>query len=45
VQPPSAPVLPAGFGATTTNQDPGNRAAGTARPDVNVVSLTATMWW
>ncbi|MDX2055646.1 MAG: hypothetical protein SFV15_24805 [Polyangiaceae bacterium] len=45
VQPPSAPVLPAGFGATTTNQDAGNRATGTARPDVDVVALTATMWW
>lgn len=45
VQPPSAPVLPAGFGATTTNQDAGTRASGTALPDVSVVSLTATMWW
>jgi hypothetical protein len=45
VQPPSAPTLPDGFGATTTNQDPGNRGAPTTRPDLNVIRLQASMWW
>lgn len=45
VQPPSAPTLPDGFGATTTNQDPGTRGAPTTRPDLNVVRLQASIWW
>jgi hypothetical protein len=45
VQAPSAPTLPDGFGATTTNQDPGTRGAPTTRPDLNIVRLQATMWW
>jgi hypothetical protein len=45
VQPPSAPVLPDGFGALTTNQDPGTRGSGATRPDLNVFKLQASMWW
>ncbi|MCX4244859.1 hypothetical protein [Paraliomyxa miuraensis] len=44
-QPPSAPVPPAGFGATPGNQDMGNRGAPTRVPDQNVVSIRATFWW
>lgn len=44
-QPPAAPVLPDGFGATTTNQDPGTRGAATTRPDLNVFKVQASMWW
>jgi hypothetical protein len=45
VQPPPSPVLPDGFGALTTNQSSGNRAAPTNRPDLNVIKLQATVWW
>ncbi len=45
IQPPSAPVPPSGFGATTGNQDMGNRGAPTRRPDQSVISLRATFWW
>jgi hypothetical protein len=45
VQPASAPPLPDGFGATSMNQDAGNRGAPTTVPDKNVVTLSATMWW
>jgi hypothetical protein len=45
VQPPSAPVLPDGFGATDVNQDPGTRGAPTTRPDLNVFRVEASMWW
>jgi hypothetical protein len=50
VQPPSAPVLPSGFGATTGNQDADTRAApgfaaGPQLPDKQVVTLEASMWW
>jgi hypothetical protein len=44
-QPPASPALPEGFGTTLTNQDAGNRAAPTARPDVNVFKLQASLWW
>jgi len=45
VQPPAAPTLPDGFGATTANQDPGTRGAPTTRPDLNIVRLQASIWW
>jgi hypothetical protein len=50
VQPPSARVLPDGFGTTALNQDPNTRGTplqGTAlqRPDVNVFKIQASMWW
>jgi hypothetical protein len=49
VQPPPSAVTPDGFGATTENQEPRQRAMPVTgahlRPDVNVVSLEATMWW
>jgi hypothetical protein len=50
VQPPSAPVLPEGFGATTTNQAADTRgapgfAAGPQLPDKGVWTLEASMWW
>lgn len=49
VQPPPSPVTPDGFGATTENQEPRMRAMPATgahlRPDVNVISLEATMWW
>ncbi|MDI3288576.1 hypothetical protein [Polyangium sp. 15x6] len=44
-QPPAAPTLPDGFGATTTNQDPGTRGAPATRPDLNVIRLQASIWW
>ena len=44
-QPASAPVLPDGFGATATNQDPNTRGAPTTTPDLNVVKVQASMWW
>jgi hypothetical protein len=44
-QPPSSPVLPDGFGALTTNQDPGLRGSGTTRPDINVFKIQASIWW
>lgn len=49
VQPPPAPVTPDGFGASTENQEPRMRAMPVTgahlRPDVNVITLEATMWW
>ena len=52
VQPPSAPVLPNGFGAPTQSLDPNQRGAPNTdptaaygRPDLNVVKLQASMWW
>ncbi len=45
VQPASGAVTPAGFGATTQNQDPGRRGAPTYVPDENVIALEASMWW
>jgi hypothetical protein len=49
VQPPPSAVTPDGFGATTENQEPRLRAMPVTgahlRPDVNVVTLEATMWW
>lgn len=45
VQPPSAPVLPEGFGATDVNQNPNTRGAPTTRPDLNVFRIEASMWW
>jgi hypothetical protein len=45
VQPARAPVLPDGFGGAVENQDVNTRGAPTTRPDLNVISLTASMWW
>lgn len=45
VQPPPSPVLPAGFGATSANQDANTRGAPTTRPDLNVFKIQASMWW
>jgi hypothetical protein len=49
VQPPPSAVTPEGWGANTENQDILLRGApvtgGYLRPDVNVVTLEATMWW
>jgi len=49
VQPPPSPVTPDGFGASTENQDIRLRGMPVTgahlRPDVNVVSLEASMWW
>lgn len=49
VQPPPAAVTPDGFGATTENQEPRQRAMPVTgahlRPDVNVITLEASMWW
>jgi hypothetical protein len=44
-QPPSSPVLPDGFGALTTNQDPNTRGSGAIRPDINVFKIQANIWW
>lgn len=45
VQPPSGPVLPDGFGATTGNQDAGNRGQPNAPPDKDAFKVQATFWW
>jgi hypothetical protein len=54
VQPPSAQVLPSGFGAPVASLDNNQRGAPITgnpmtdtfgRPDVNVLKLQATMWW
>ncbi len=45
VQPPSAAIPPDGFGATTGNQDAGNRGAPTRIPDEDVFMIRATFWW
>jgi hypothetical protein len=52
VQPPAAPFLPEGFGATTANQNANTRGApsfmgGTVPqlPDKGVITLEASMWW
>jgi hypothetical protein len=44
VQAPPSPVT-AGFGAHPLNQDGGDRATTTYVPDLNVISLEASMWW
>ncbi|HEX7669372.1 MAG TPA: hypothetical protein VF395_07315, partial [Polyangiaceae bacterium] len=44
-QPASSPVLPDGFGATATNQDPNTRGAPSTTPDLNVFKVQASMWW
>lgn len=44
-QAPPSPVLPDGFGALTTNQDPNTRGSGTTRPDLNVFKIQANIWW
>lgn len=48
-QPPPSSVTPDGWGASTENQEPrlrGMPITGThLRPDVNVISLEASMWW
>lgn len=49
VQPPPSAVTPDGFGATTENQEPRMRGMPVTgahlRPDINVISIEATMWW
>jgi len=47
VQPPSAPLLPNGFGAPPASLDPNQRGAPdtNGRPDLNVLKLQASMWW
>ncbi|MGC4065159.1 MAG: hypothetical protein QM784_11035 [Polyangiaceae bacterium] len=49
VQPPPSPVTPDGWGASTENQEPRLRGMPITgphlRPDVNVVSLEASIWW
>jgi hypothetical protein len=49
VQPPSSAVTPDGWAASTENQDLRMRGMPITgvhlRPDVNVVSLEASMWW
>jgi hypothetical protein len=52
VQPPSAPVLPSGFGAPTGSLDNNQRGmpntdptSAYGRPDENVMKLQASMWW
>lgn len=45
LQPPAAPNLPDGLGATDQNQTPGNRGAPLAPPDLNVIALQAAIWW
>ena len=43
VQP--SPTGPDGFGAHGTNQDKDLRGAPSLRPDINVVTVQAKMWW
>ncbi len=45
VQPPANPTLPDGWGAHGNNGEATERAAPSTRPDINTVSITATMWW
>jgi hypothetical protein len=49
VQPPPSAVTPDGWGASSENQEPRQRGmpitGSHLRPDVNVVSLEASMWW
>jgi len=49
VQPPPSAVTPDGWGATTQNQANQNRAmpytGAQLRPDVNVFTIEASMWW
>jgi hypothetical protein len=45
VQPPAAPASTESFGSTYETQDAGLRGAPTTRPDVNVFSVSASMWW
>lgn len=45
VQPPAAPVLPDGFGATSGGQDPNTRGAPLTLPDENVFTIQARIWW
>jgi hypothetical protein len=44
-QPPAAAPSSEGFGSTFENQNAGLRGAPTTRPDVNVISISASMWW
>ncbi|HEU5077435.1 MAG TPA: hypothetical protein VFU02_24755 [Polyangiaceae bacterium] len=45
VQPPNNPTLPDGWGAHGNNGESTERGAPSTRPDINTVSITATMWW
>lgn len=45
VQPPNNPTLPDGWGAHGNNGEADERGAPSNRPDINTVSITATMWW
>jgi hypothetical protein len=49
VQPPPSAVTPDGWGASTQNQDPRMRGmpytGSQLRPDVNVITIEASMWW
>ena len=49
VQPPPSAVTPDGWGASTQNQDPRMRGmpytGQQLRPDVNVFTIEASMWW
>lgn len=45
VQPPNNPTLPDGWGAHGNNGEATERGAPSTRPDINTVSITATMWW
>ena len=49
VQPPPSTVAPDGWGAMTESQDPKLRGmpytGAHLRPDVNVISVEASMWW
>jgi len=45
VQPPNNPTLPEGWGAHGNNGEATERGAPSTRPDINTVSITATMWW
>lgn len=45
VQPPSGPSLPDGFGAHGNNGEEDERGAPSTRPDLNTISVQATMWW
>jgi hypothetical protein len=49
VQPPPSPTAPEGWGSTTETQSVLLRAApytgSHLRPDVNVISIEASMWW
>ena len=45
VQAASAPPIPDGFGATSEDQNDENKGAPDAPPDLNAITISASIWW